>query len=206
MLFGWIGTRSLLRHSSTRRATSILGSVIKAKESEEFWVWAEAARLYAEDQPGAHRTRVRLPRTGMCSRSKFTVNVHRELAQMFLGKGGFSQAVVSSSRPLTFSGLGTRLGIDKDLQERSAACSWYDHQRQTAENQEEDFYARHSREALVLCFDSVEVRSATYLGVIVPHQQRKAPPGRKMRPEVFCESNGGASVSIVGRRCACLFL
>ncbi|EOZ3002248.1 DUF7017 domain-containing protein [Pseudomonas aeruginosa] len=185
--------RRIHRHAE---ATSILGSVIKAKRNE-FWVWAEAARLYAEDQPDlALACACRALECG--SDPKFAVNVHRELAQMLAERGDFSQA---SSELVTAINIRQEQGwgIDKELQELISS-SWYDPSAPEAENQK-DFYARHSQEALVLCFDSVEVRSATYLGVIVPHQQKEAPPGRKIRPllRFSVRENGGASVSIVGR-------
>lgn len=160
--------RRIHRHAE---ATGILGSVIKAKRNE-FWVWAEAARLYAEDQPElALACACRALECG--SDPKFTVNVHREIAQMLAERGDFSQA----SREL-ITAINIRQeqgwGIDKELQELISS-SWYDPSAFDAENPR-DFYARHSQKALALCFDSVEVKHATYLGVIVPHQSRESPP------------------------------
>lgn len=61
-------------------AAGVLGPVIKAKRNE-FWVWAEAARLYADDQPDlALACACRALECG--SDPKFTVKVHRELAKM----------------------------------------------------------------------------------------------------------------------------
>lgn len=185
--------RRIHRHAE---ATSILGSVIKAKRSE-FWVWAEAARLYAEDQPDlALACACRALECG--SDPKFTVNVHRDLAQMLAERGDFSQA---SSELVTAINIRQEQGwgIDKELQDLISS-SWYDPSAPEAEDQK-DFYARHSLEALVLCFDSVEERSATYLGVIVPHKQKEAPPGRKTRPLPWfsVRENGGTCVSIIGR-------
>jgi uncharacterized protein HemY len=71
-------------------AAEMLGSVIKTKRNE-FWVWAEAARLYADDQ-------LDLARACACralecgSDPKFTVNVHRELAQILAEQEDYSQA------------------------------------------------------------------------------------------------------------------
>lgn len=185
--------RRIHRHAA---AASILGSVIKAKKNE-FWVWAEAARLYAEDQLElAIACACRALECG--SEPKFTVKVHRELAQMLAERGDFSQA----SRELVIA-IGIRheqgWGIDKELQELISS-SWYDSSAADAENPK-DFYARNSQEALVLCFDSVEVRPATYLGMIVSHQQKEASPGRKMRPlpRFSLREDSGDFVSIVGR-------
>ncbi len=184
--------RRVHRHAE---AAGILGSVIKAKRNE-FWVWAEAARLYAEDQPDlALACACRALECG--SEPKFTVRVHRELAQMLAERGDCAQA----SRELV-TAINLReeqgWGIDKELQELINS-SWYDPSASGGENPR-DFYARHSQDALVLCFDSVEVKSATYLGVIVPHQQLDSPPGRKIRPlpRFAVRADSGVSVSIVG--------
>ncbi len=184
--------RRIHRHAE---ATGILGSVIKAKRNE-FWVWAEAARLYAEDQPDfALACACRALECG--ADPKFTVNVHRELAQILVERGDFSQA----SRELV-TAINIRQeegwGIDKDLQELISS-SWYDPSAPDALDPKE-FYAQHSQEALVLCFDSVEVKSATYLGVIVPHQPNESSLARKVRllPRFAIRAHDGTSVSIVG--------
>lgn len=184
--------RRIHRHAE---AAGILGSVIKAKRNE-FWVWAEAARLYVEDQPDlALACACRALECG--SDPKFTVNVHRELAQILAERGDFPQA----SRELAtaiYIRQEQGWGIDKELQELISS-SWYDPSAPDAVNPR-DFYARHSQEALTLCFDSVEVKHATYLGAIVPHQPKESQPGRKVRPlpRFAVRANDGASVSIVG--------
>lgn len=191
----WDKVSLLRRIDQHEEAARILGSVIKAKRSE-FWVWAEAARLYAEDQPDlALACACRALECG--SDPKFTVNVHRELAQMLAERGEFSQASCELVTALNIR-QEQGWGIDKELQELISS-SWYDPSASDAENSK-DFYARHSQEALVLCFDSVEVKSATYLGVIVPHQSMDSTPGRKVRPlpRFAVRANDGASVSIVG--------
>lgn len=185
----------LRRMGDFQRAAELLASVIRIK-SNEFWVWAEAARLYAEDQPDlALACACRALECG--SDPKFTVNVHRELAQMLAEREDFSQA----SRELV-TAINIRQeqgwGNDEELQ-KLISSSWYDPSAPEAENPK-DFYARNSQEALVLCFDSVEVKHATYLGVIVPHQPKESPPGRKVRSlqRFAVRANDGASVSIVG--------
>lgn len=178
------------------KAVRILGSVIKAKRGE-FWVWAEAARLYVEEQPDlALACACRALECG--SDPKFTVNVHRELAQMLAARGDYSQA---SSELVTAINIRHEQGWgdDKDL-EKLISSSWYDPSPSGAESPK-DFYSRHAQEALVLCFDSVEERQATYLGVIRPNQQKDEPSSRKIKPlpifSIF--ANDGSAVSIVGR-------
>lgn len=152
--------------------------------------------MYAEDQPDlALACACRALECG--SDPKFTVNVHRELAQMLAERGDYPQASHELASAITLR-QEQGWGIDKELQELISS-SWYDPSASNAENPK-DFYARHSQEALVLCFDSVEVRHATYLGVIVPHQQVDSLNGRKVRPlpRFAVRANNGASVSIVG--------
>ncbi|KCZ96601.1 hypothetical protein HPO_19019 [Hyphomonas polymorpha PS728] len=183
--------RRINRHAE---AISILGSVIKAKRNE-FWVWAEAARLYAEEEPElALACACRALECG--SDPKFTVKVHRELAQLLAAQGDFSQASVELITAINIR-QEQGWGIDKELQEL-INTSWYDPSAPGAEKPK-DFYARHSQDALVLCFDSVEVRWATYLGVIVPHHQKDAQTVRKARPlpRFAFRSKDGVSASIV---------
>ena len=181
-------------------AAGVLGPIIKAKRNE-FWVWAEAARLYSEEQPDlALACACRALECG--SDPKFTVKVHRELAQMLADRGECAQA---SSELASVISLRQEQGwgIDAELQDLINS-SWYDPSAQGAERAR-DFYAHHSQDALVLCFDSVEVKPATYLGTIVPQQPKDAEPGRKIRPlpRFAIRESNGASVSIVGPGVRC---
>lgn len=184
--------RRVHRHAE---AAEILGSVLKAKRNE-FWVWAEAARLYVEDQPDlALACACRALECG--AEPKFTVNVHRELAQMLAERGDYSQAsseIATSIRIREEQGW----GIDKELQ-ALISSAWYDPSVPPGENPR-DFYAHHSQDALILCFDTVEEKPATYLGVIIPHQPVDSRTDRKIRPlpRFAVRSDSGVSVSIVG--------
>lgn len=181
-------------------AAGVLGPVIKAKRNE-FWVWAEAARLYSEEQPDlALACACRALECG--SEPKFTVKVHRELAQMLADRGEFAQASSELAAVISLR-QEQGWGIDAELQDLINS-SWYDPSAQGAERAN-DFYAHHSQDALVLCFDSVEVKPATYLGTIVPQQQKDAQPGRKVRPlpRFAIRESNGASVSIVGPGVRC---
>ena len=189
--------RRVHRHAE---AAGVLGPVIKAKRNE-FWVWAEAARLYSEEQPDlALACACRALECG--SDPKFTVNVHRELAQMLADRGEFAQASSELASAITLR-QEQGWGIDAELQDLINS-SWYDPSAQGAERAS-DFYAHHSQDALVLCFDSVEVKPATYLGTIVPQQPKDAQPGRKARPlpRFAIRESNGASVSIVGPGVRC---
>lgn len=196
----WDRVYLLRRVDRHAEAAGVLGPVIKAKRNE-FWVWAEAARLYSEDQPDlALSCACRALECG--SDPKFTVRVHRELAQMLADRGEFAQA---SSELASVISLRQEQGwgIDAELQDLINS-SWYDPSAQGAERAS-DFYAHHSRDALVLCFDSVDVKPATYLGTIVPQQPKDAQPGRKARPlpRFAIRESNGASISIVGPGVRC---
>lgn len=196
----WDRVHLLRRVHRHVEAAEVLGPVIKAKKNES-WVWAEAARLYLEEQPDlALACACRALECG--SEPKFTVNVHRELAKMLADRDEFAQA--SSELALAISLRQEQgWGIDAELQDLINS-SWYDPSAQGAERAS-DFYARHSQDALVLCFDSVEVKPATYLGMVVPRQQKDTEPGRKARalPRFAVRESNGASVSIVGPGIRC---
>lgn len=182
--------RRMNRHAE---AAEILSSVIKAKRNES-WVWAEAARLYAEDQPDlALACACRALECG--SDPKFTVNVHRELAQILAAQGDNAQA---SREVVTAINIRQEQAwkIDKELQSLINS-SWYDPSAANAE-EPKSFYARYSQDALVLCFDSVKVQPATYLGVIVPYKQQAAGKKAKPLPRFAVRTNGGNSVGILG--------
>ena len=191
----WDRVYLLRRAHRHAEAAGVLGPVIKAKRNE-FWVWAEAARLYLEEQPDlALACACRALECG--SDPKFSVNVHRELAQMLAGRGEFAQASSELTSEITIR-QEQGWGIDAELQDLINS-SWYDPSAQGSERAS-DFYAHHSQDALVLCFDSVEVKQATYLGTIVAQRPKDAHPGWKARPlpRFAIREPNGASVSIVG--------
>lgn len=184
--------RRVHRHAE---AAGVLGPVIKAKRNE-FWVWAEAARLYSEEQPDlALACACRALECG--SDPKFTVKVHRELAQMLADRGEFAQASSELASAITLR-QEQGWGIDAELQDLINS-SWYDPSAQGAERAS-DFYAHHSQDALILCFDSVEVKPATYLGAIMTKPPKDAQPGWRSRrlPRFAIRESNGASVLIDG--------
>lgn len=196
----WDRVYLLRRVDRHAEAAGVLGPIIKAKRNE-FWVWAEAARLYLEEQPDlALACACRALECG--SDPKFTVKVHRELAEMLADRGEFAQASRELASAIT---LRQEQGwaIDAQLQ-NLINSSWYDPSAQGADRAS-DFYAHHSQDALVLCFDSVELKPATYLGMIVPQQLKDAQPQRKVRPlpRFAIRASDNASVSIVGPGVRC---
>ena len=170
--------RSLLLHQmgDFQRAAEILASVIKAKRSE-FWVWAEAGRLYRADQPDL--ALACFCRALECQADpKFMGRTHRDLAELLAEQGDHAQASREVAVALEIrQAQGWRLS--PEMQELMNS-PWYD-PAATGSMASKDFYAAHSSEALALCFDTVETKSASYLGPFSPGQQNTPQPGRKPR-------------------------
>lgn len=167
----------LRRIGEFQRATELLTSVIKAKRNE-FWVWAEAGRLYQSEQP-------ELALSCFCralecpAESKFLIKVHRELAELLVEQEEFAQA----SREVAIAidirqAAGWPIGREM---EALIASPWYDPSAAGAEDPKA-FYGRHSPAALALCFDVVETKAASYLGPLIPHTPKEPRPGWKPKP------------------------
>lgn len=191
----WDSVLMLRRQGNYARAAVALASVLKAKRTE-FWVWAEAARLYmTEDSDLALAC---FCRALECSADpKYAVGVHRELAELLVEQENFAQA---SSEIATAVALRQQEGwsMGKEL-EALIACPWYDPTAANAENAKA-FYARYSADALVLCFDSVETKAATYLGLMHPHTPKEPRPDWKPRPipRFAMFDKAGTALSLLG--------
>ena len=169
---------SLLRKMGDyQRSAELLSDVIKAKQNE-FWVWAEAGRLYMSEQPD-------LALSCFCralecpSDPKFLVGVHLELAELLAEKGEYAQA---SKEVLITIDIRLAQGwpIGREI-ESIIANPWYDSSAADAE-ESKDFYSKHSAAALALCFDAVETKAANYLGTLLPHSSKNHHLGRKPKP------------------------
>ncbi|OWT70387.1 hypothetical protein CEY04_25370 [Achromobacter sp. HZ28] len=178
-----------------QRATELLTSVIKAKRNE-FWVWAEAGRLYQSEQP-------ELALSCFCralecpAESKFLVKAHRELAELLAEQEDYAQA----SREIAITidiRQAEKWPIGREL-EALIARPWYDPSANEAEEPKE-FYGRHSPAALALCFDVVETAAATYLGLLIPHMPKEPRPGWRPRalPRFAIKDGQGKAWSLVG--------
>lgn len=178
-----------------QRATELLTSVIKAKRNE-FWVWAEAGRLYQSEQP-------ELALSCFCralecpAEPKFLVKAHRELAELLAEQEEYAQA----SREIAIT-IDIRQAegwpVGRQM-EGMIASSWYDPSAEGAEDPKE-FYGRNSPAALALCFDVVETKAASYLGLLIPHTPKEPRPGRKAKPlpRFAVNDNKGRAWSLVG--------
>ncbi len=193
----WNAAILLRQRGSIQKATELLAGVIKAKRNE-FWVWAEAGRLYCEDQPG-------LALSCFCralecpADPKFLGKVRRELAELLAELENYAQASREISHCLeTREAHGWKIGRELEL---LMAKPWYDPAYTQAEDSKA-FYARHSPSAMALCFDVVETKAATYLGQFSPLAQNESSDGRKPKPLTrFAVRDGqGTSWTIVGQR------
>ncbi|MFA5631946.1 MAG: hypothetical protein WC997_10565 [Porticoccaceae bacterium] len=178
-----------------QRATELLTSVIKEKRNE-FWVWAEAGRLYQSEQP-------ELALSCFCralecpAESKFLVKAHRELAELLAEQEEYAQASREVAVTIDIrQAEGWPIGREM---EALIASSWYDPSADRAEDPKA-FYARHSAAALALCFDVVETKAASYLGLLIPHTPKEPRPGWKPKPlPRFAIKDGqGKAWSLIG--------
>ena len=184
--------RRLGRHAEAAEA---LSDVIKAKRSE-FWVWAEAGRLYREDDPD-------LALSCFCralecpADAEFLIKARRELAELLSERGEHAQASLEIS---AVARVRTEKGwtIGAELQALMDE-PWFDSEPREARDPKK-YYAEHSVAALALCFDSVETKAATYLGLLTLPATGTTAPDRKPRPRTrFAVLEGeGRSLSILG--------
>lgn len=178
-------------HEAAARA---LANVLKAKRNE-FWVWAEAGRLYAKEQP--ELARACYCRALSCPADEgFTVNVHVELATLLAELEEYAQA---SRETAVAIDIRERQGwkIPPELQ-ALIDSPWYDPDAADAVDPKQ-FCAQHAPDALVLCFDEVQVVPGTYLGTLIPKSDNP-PPGWKPRPlpRFAVRDDQGKPWSIVG--------
>lgn len=173
----WNAAVLLRQKGDAKRAAELLSSVIKAKRNE-FWVWAEAGRLYAGEQPDL--ALACFCRALECpAEAKFLVRAHRELAELLLTSEEYGQASREIAAAIEIrQAEGWSPGQDLEAFTRE---KWYDPCSPDSEERQK-FYARHSSHALALCFDAVETRPATYLGLLRPHAPKDPRPGWKPRP------------------------
>ena len=191
----WDRAGMLRRLERYDQAALALSAVIKAKRNE-FWVWAEAGRLYQTDDPDL--ALACLCQALLCPSSpEFVAKAHRELAELLAERGDYSQACVeigiaASAR----EEQGWRLGGELESLMREP---WYDPTPSDAQKPR-DFYTAHATLALSLCFDEVETRPATFLGLLNLPPPRDAKPGWKPRPRTrfAVMREVGKSVSILG--------
>ena len=177
------------------RAAELLASVIKTKRNE-FWVWAEAGRLYQSEQP--ELALACFCRALECpAEPKFLVRAHRELAELLAEQEEYAQASREVAVTIDIrQAEGWPIGREM---EALISSPWYDPAAEGADPPK-DFYGKHSPAALSLCFDVVETRPANYLGLLVPHTPKDPRPGWKPKPlsRYAIKDSKGHAWSLVG--------
>ena len=165
----WDRVKLLKQLGKYTEAVKVLSSVLKVKRGE-FWVWQEAGRLYAQDQPDlaiACYCRALECRT----KPEFTVNVHKELAQILAEHGEITWAIAE-----TLAALDIRQKhnwkIGNDLQQIMNE-SWYD--PTVILPNRSVLYTQYAPNALTLCFDDVYEQQANFAGVLeLPSKQNSS--------------------------------
>lgn len=191
----WDRAGMLRRLEKYDEAARAISDVIKAKRNE-FWVWAEAGRLYGSDDPDL--ALACFCQALLCPSSpEFVAKAHRELAQLLAERGEFAQASAEIGIATAIrQEQGWRLGSELESLTRE---SWYDPEATGAQDPK-GYYTAHAPLALALCFDEVETRPATFLGVLKLPPPRDAKPGWKPRPRTrfAVMRDEGDSISILG--------
>lgn len=166
----WDVAAVLRKLGDYQTAAQVLSNVLKLKQNE-FWVWREAARIYAhEDEDLALSCYCKAM---ICkSQPKFLVSTHEEFATFLADLEMYDKASYEINRALEIRNNNC-WKIKDDLQ---ALCtnSWYDPQ-QNNHQQAQKFYNEHSSDALTLCFENIETVPATYLGYIEIKREVKKP-------------------------------
>jgi hypothetical protein len=183
----WDMANLLRRADRNQLAADFLVRVLKRKRTD-YWVWAEAARLYYEEQSD-------LALACYCQALKLgtepekLVKVHRELAELLADMGNSAQASLElACVGKIYDQNGWRLKPEiVDLMQ----VDWYDPTLPAEEPAK--FYADHADEALTLCFDEVRELPATYLGMTEPRDDKKPRPR-------FAVTLTDHPVSMLGRR------
>lgn len=166
----WDVAAVLRKLGDYQTAAQVLSNVLKLKQNE-FWVWREAARIYAhedEDLALSCYCKAMLCR----SQPKFLVSTHEEFASFLADLEMYDKASYEINRALEIRN-NNEWKVKDDLQ---SLCdnSWYDPQ-QNNHQQAQKFYNEHSSDALTLCFESIETVPATYLGYIEIKREGKKP-------------------------------
>jgi hypothetical protein len=182
----WDLAKLLRRTGALHEAATQIVSILKRKRTE-YWVWAEAARTYRDEQSelslACYCQALRLG-----ADPKYLGKVHIELAALLAEDGNTGQAsreVVLALEVYDREGWSHPKELAAQLR-----SDWYDPTQEVLEPAA--FYAEHADEALTLCFDAVHEHAASFLGMTEPRE------GKKPRPR-FAVKFGKRVLSILGR-------
>ncbi|WP_151709011.1 DUF7017 domain-containing protein [Acinetobacter brisouii] len=166
----WDAVAVLRRMENYENASQVLSSVLKLKKSE-FWVWAEAARIYQFDQKDlalACFCKAMLCKT----EEKFLVTAHFDFAKLLISLEMFDEASFEINQSIKIRNE-NQWKLPDELN-RLTQNSWFDPDKKELKLAKE-FYEEHASDALSLCFDEIKKISATYLGQLKIKRDGKKP-------------------------------
>lgn len=166
----WDAVAVLRRIGNYENASQVLSSVLKLKKSE-FWVWAEAARIYQFDQKDlalACFCKAMLCKT----EEKFLVTAHLDFAKLLISLEMFDEASFEINQSIKIRNE-NQWKLPEDLN-RLTQNNWFDSDKKDSKLAKE-FYEEHASDALSLCFDEIRKVSATYVGQLTIKRDGKKP-------------------------------
>ena len=166
----WDAVAVLRRMGNYENASQVLSSVLKLKKSE-FWVWAEAARIYQFEQKDlalACFCKAMLCKT----EEKFLVTAHLDFAKLLINLEMFKEACFEINQSLKIRN-DNQWKIPEDLN-LLTQNNWFDPDKNDLKVAKE-FYDEHASDALSLCFDEIRKISATYIGQLKIKRDGKKP-------------------------------
>ena len=166
----WDAVAVLRRMGNYENASQVLSSVLKLKKTE-FWVWAEAARIYQFDQKDlalACFCKAMLCKT----EEKFLVTAHLDFAKLLISLEMFDEASFEINQSIKIRNE-NQWKLPEELN-RLTQNSWFDPNKNDLKEAKE-FYEEHASDALSLCFDEIRKVSATYLGALKIKRDGKKP-------------------------------
>ncbi len=166
----WDAVAVLRRVGNYENASQVLSSVLKLKKSE-FWVWAEAARIYQFEQKDlalACFCKAMLCRT----EEKFLVTAHLDFAKLLISLEMFDEASFEINQSIKIRN-DNQWKLPEELN-HLIQNSWFDSNKNDLKVAKE-FYEEHASDALSLCFNEIRKVSATYLGQLKIKRDGKKP-------------------------------
>lgn len=166
----WDAVAVLRRMGNYENASQVLSSVLKLKKTE-FWVWAEAARIYQFEQKDlalACFCKAMLCKT----EEKFLVTAHLDFAKLLIDLEMFNEASFEINQSIKIR-IDNQWKVPDELN-RLTHNSWFDPDKNEVKVAKE-FYEEYASDALSLCFDQIKKISATYLGQLEIKREGKKP-------------------------------
>ena len=166
----WDAVAVLRRIKNYDNASQVLSSVLKLKKNE-FWVWAEAARVYQFDQKDlalACFCKAMLCKT----EEKFLVSAHFDFAKLLISLEMFDEASFEINQAIKIR-TDNQWKVPDELNWLTQN-SWFDPDKIEVKSTKE-FYEEHASDALSLCFDEIRKVSATYIGQLKMKREGKKP-------------------------------